>query len=116
MFGKTIGDFVAALGGTPVATAGSEQYGAYKRGKVDAGMTGVTAVVSRRLYEVTKHLTVTDHADVEFVVLINEGVWQGLANSERAVIAKARAAGGNRPPRQDGPTRGRGTRAASVAR
>ena len=89
MFGKTIGDFVAALGGTPVATAGSEQYGAYKRGKVDAGMTGVTAVVSRRLYEVTKHLTVTDHADVEFVVLINEGVWQGLANSERAVIAKA---------------------------
>ena len=56
---------------------------------VDAGMTGVTAVDSRKLYQVMDYLTVTNHADIEFIVLINEKVWQGLTADQQAVINTA---------------------------
>ena len=82
MFGKT-------LGGTAVETAGSEQRLAYFRGTVDAGMTGITAVVSRGLYEAMDHLTTVDIAPVEFVVLINESVWRGFTEAERSTITAA---------------------------
>ena len=54
-----------------------------------AGMTGVTAVDKRKLYQVMDYLTVTNHADIEFIVLINEKVWQGLTGDQQAVIGKA---------------------------
>lgn len=89
VFGKTLGEFVKSVGGAPALISGSEQFLAYQRGTVDAGMTGVTAVDARKLYQVMDYLTVTNHADIEFIVLINEKVWQGLSDSERAVIEKA---------------------------
>lgn len=89
VFGKTLGEFVKAVGGAPASVSGSEQFLAYQRGTVDAGMTGVTAVAARKLYQVMDYLTVTNHADVEFLVLINEKTWQGLADEERAIVTKA---------------------------
>jgi len=89
VFGKTIGDTVTALGGAPTLMSGSKQFLAYQRGTVDAGMTGVTAVQSRKLYQVMDHLTVTNHADVEFIVLINEKIWQGLSAKNQAIVTKA---------------------------
>jgi len=35
------------------------------------------------------NVTLTNHADIEFLVLINEKVWQGLTDKERAIITKA---------------------------
>jgi C4-dicarboxylate-binding protein DctP len=58
---------------------------------VDAGMTGLTTIPSRKLYEVMDHLTLTNHADVEFMVIINDKVWQGLNDAERGIMAKAAA-------------------------
>ena len=69
--------------------SGSKQFLAYQRGTVDAGMTGITAVKSRKLYEVMDYMTLTYNADIEFIVIINEKVWQGLSESERSVITKA---------------------------
>ncbi|MDH3314741.1 MAG: TRAP transporter substrate-binding protein DctP [Gammaproteobacteria bacterium] len=89
VFGKTIGDTVTALGGAPTLMSGSEQFVAYQRGTVDAGMTGVTAVKSRKLYQVMDFLTLTNHADIEFIVLINEKTWQSLSDKQREVITKA---------------------------
>lgn len=89
VFGKTLGEFVKSVGGAPASISGSEQFLAYQRGTVDAGMTGVTATVARKLYQVMDYLTVTNHADVEFVVLINEKTWQGLTDAQRAVMTKA---------------------------
>jgi C4-dicarboxylate-binding protein DctP len=91
VFGKTLGEFIKAVGGAPVLTSGSEQYVAYQRGTVDAGMTGVSGVKSRKLWQVMDHITVTNHADVEFLVLINEKVWQGLRpEHQEAITAAAR--------------------------
>jgi len=89
VFGKTLGKFVEAVGGAPTLMSGSKQFLAYQRGTVDAGMTGLTTIPSRKLYQVMDYVTLTNHADVEFVVLINEKVWQGLTDKQRAVISKA---------------------------
>jgi len=89
VFGKTIGDTVKVLGGAPVLMSGSKQFLAYQRGTVDAGMTGITAVKSRKLYEVMDYMTLTRHADIEFIVIINEKVWQGLGPADQKIIMTA---------------------------
>jgi len=89
VFGKTLGAFTEAAGGSPTLISGSEQYLAYQRGTVDIGMTGVSGVKSRKLWEVMDHITVTNHADIEFIVLINEKFWQGLPEETRKIIAAA---------------------------
>lgn len=90
-FGATISDMIEAVGGSPTIISGSEQFLAFQTGTVDAGMTGITTVPSRKLYEVTDHVTMTNHADIEFVVLINEKIWAGLTEKEREVITAAAA-------------------------
>ncbi len=86
VFGKTLGEFIKAVGGVPALISGSEQFLAYQRGTVDAGMTGVAGVKSRKLYEVMDWITVTNHADIEFVVVVNETFWQGLPADQRTAI------------------------------
>jgi C4-dicarboxylate-binding protein DctP len=89
VFGKTLGAFTEAAGGSPTLISGSEQYLAYQRGTVDIGMTGVSGVKSRKLWEVMDHITVTNHADIEFIVLVNEKFWQGLDEGTRKIISDA---------------------------
>ena len=89
VFGKTLGDFVEAAGGAPTLISGSEQYLAYQRGTVDVGMTGVSGVKSRKLWEVMDTITVTNHADIEFVVVVNNDWWNGLSDEHRAAIEEA---------------------------
>ena len=71
--------------------SGSEQYLAYQRGTVDVGMTGVSGVKSRKLYEVMDTITVTNHADIEFIVVTNTDWWNGLTDGQRAIISDAAA-------------------------
>ncbi len=89
VFGKTLGDFVTAAGGAPTLISGSEQYLAYQRGTVDIGMTGVSGVKSRKLWEVMDTITVTNHADIEFVVVVNTDWWNGLSSEIQADIRAA---------------------------
>ncbi|MGF1503475.1 MAG: TRAP transporter substrate-binding protein DctP [Paracoccaceae bacterium] len=89
VFGQTLGAFVTAAGGAPTLISGSEQYLAYQRGTVDIGMTGVSGVKSRKLWEVMDTITVTNHADIEFIVVVNTDWWQGLTDAERATIREA---------------------------
>lgn len=89
VFGKTLGDFVTAAGGAPTLISGSEQYLAYQRGTVDVGMTGVSGVKSRKLWEVMDTITVTNHADIEFVVVVNTDWWNGLSAEIQGQIRDA---------------------------
>ncbi len=89
VFGKTLGDFVTAAGGAPTLISGSEQYLAYQRGTVDIGMTGVSGVKSRKLWEVMDTITVTNHADIEFVVVVNTNWWNGLSSEIQGHIRAA---------------------------
>lgn len=92
VFSKTLGSLVEAAGGAATSISGSEQFLAYQRGTVDVGITGVTAVQKRKLFQVMNTLTATKSmVDIEFVVLINEKVWQGLTESQRQIIETAAA-------------------------
>ena len=69
--------------------SGSEQYLAYQRNTVDAGMTGVSGVKSRKLYQVMDTLTVTNHGDIEFVVVANDKWLKSLSQKQRDAITEA---------------------------
>ncbi len=87
-FGKALEQFVNHVGGAATNIGGSRQYLAYERGTVDGGMTGMQSVSERKLYQVMDHLTVTNHSNIEFVVLINERVWQQLDPTLQAIISR----------------------------
>jgi len=89
VFGKTLGSFIEAVGGSPTLISGSEQYLAYQRGTVDAGMTGVSGVKSRSLWQVMDTITVTNHADIEFIVVVNNDFWNGLPDKHKELITAA---------------------------
>lgn len=89
VFGKTLGDFAEAAGGAPTLISGSEQYLAYQRGTVDIGMTGVSGVKSRSLWDVMDTITVTNHADIEFIVVVNTAFWESLPQAHRDIITAA---------------------------
>lgn len=89
VFGKTLGNWVEAAGGAPTLISGSEQYLAYQRGTVDVGMTGVSGVKSRKLWEVMDTITVTNNADIEFIVVVNDKFWQALPTGHRELIQAA---------------------------
>jgi C4-dicarboxylate-binding protein DctP len=86
VFGKTLGAFVKASGGAPTLISGSEQYLAYQRGTVDVGMTGVSGVKSRKLFEVMDTITKTNHGDIEFIVVANSKWFNSLSNNHKKII------------------------------
>ncbi len=85
-FGKTLGDFVNSVGGAATIMSGSEQFVAYQRGTVDAGMTGVASFKSRKLDEVMNVITFTQHGHIYFPSVINEKVWQGLSADQKSAL------------------------------
>jgi len=89
VFGKTLGSFVSSLGGKPTMVSGSEQYLAYQRGTVDAGMTGVSGVKSRKLWQVMDTITVTNHADIEFLLVTNTKWFNSLNAKQKKAIQEA---------------------------
>lgn len=89
VFGKTLGNFMKAVGASPTLVSGSEQYLAYQRGTVDVGMTGVSGVKSRKLWEVMDTITVTNHADIEFIVVMNEKFWKKLPKKHQDIVTAA---------------------------
>ena len=89
VFGKTLGTFVKASGGAPTLISGSEQYLAYQRGTVDVGMTGVSGVKSRKLFEVMDTITKTNHGVIEFIVVANTKWFNSLSAKQKDVIIKS---------------------------
>jgi C4-dicarboxylate-binding protein DctP len=89
VFGENMVHFTKACGGVPMLISASKQYQAVKDGTVDLVMTGITGVDTRELWKVTDTITRTEHAALEFVVIINEKVWQSLPQSHRTAIAEA---------------------------
>ena len=89
VFGKTLGTFVKAAGGAPTLISGSEQYLAYQRGTVDVGMTGVSGVKSRKLFEVMDTITKTNHGVIEFIVVANTRWFNSLSSKQKDIIIKS---------------------------
>jgi C4-dicarboxylate-binding protein DctP len=88
VFGDNMATFTKYCGGVPMVISASKQNQAVKDGTVDMAMTGITGVDSRELWKVTDTITRTEHAALEFIVIINEKVWQSLSDAHKTIIGE----------------------------
>ena len=89
VFGDNMMTFTKYCGGVPLLISASKQKQALQDGTVDFVMTGITGVDGRELWKVSDTVTRTEHAALEFIVIINEKVWQSLGPKSQGVILEA---------------------------
>lgn len=82
---------LTAVGAAPASTSPTEVVGALQSGVLDAGLTDVSAAVSRRYYEVQKFGTVAPFFCVYTQVYVNPRFWDGLPAGARAALEAALA-------------------------
>ncbi|HYZ33696.1 MAG TPA: TRAP transporter substrate-binding protein DctP, partial [Crenalkalicoccus sp.] len=80
---------LAAAGAAPVAMPGPDVPQALQSGVLDAGLTDLSAAVSRRFYEIQKYGTVAPYFAVISHVYVNPRWWDGLPAPARAAIEAA---------------------------
>ena len=82
---------LVAAGAAPTAMPGPEVYQALQTGVIDAGLTDVSAALSRRYYEVQEFGTVAPLFSVFYHLYVNPDWWDGLTDAQRAAIEEASA-------------------------
>ena len=88
VFGETLGNQVLAAGGVPLAIPNSLQYFAYKHKKVDIGMTTIVDIKDKNIWEVMDTISLTNSANMQFLMIANNGWWNSLSPHLRALISK----------------------------
>ena len=85
-YSETSADIIQSLGASPTTMSSSEVYMAIKNGTIDGQSSGQTAILSRKIYEVAKYLTVTNNSYVEFLVSMNDNSWKKLTPEQQKII------------------------------
>ena len=88
---KLVDEGLIAVGAAPATMPGSEVYQALQTKVIDAGLTDVSAAVSRKFYEVQKFGTVTPFFAVYFHLYVNPAWWDKLPADTRRAIETAAA-------------------------
>ena len=88
-YGELPSETIKALGAAPVTMGAGEVYMALQRGTIDGQTSGTTAMYDRKMYEVTKYLTMTNHAFPEFVLSVNLKFWNTLSADQKKLIEEA---------------------------
>jgi C4-dicarboxylate-binding protein DctP len=78
-----------ALGAAPSAMSGSKVYQALSTGVIDAGLTDISATVSRKYYEVQDHITATPLFSVFFHGYVNPAWYDGLSAAQKTALQAA---------------------------
>ena len=85
-YGQIPAETIKALGASPVTMGSGEVYMAMQRGTIDGQTSGTTAMYDRKMYEVSKYLTMTNHAFCEFVLAVNSSAWDRLSEDQRQLM------------------------------
>lgn len=88
-YSKYSSETIKALGASTVTMGASEVYMGLQRGTIDGQSSGTTAMRDRKMYEVHKYLTVTNHASPEFIVAINEKSYNKLSADQKKALNEA---------------------------
>jgi len=78
-----------ALGANPVAMDPSELYLALQQGVVDGFEYPLPDLISFKLYEVAKFLSLDQHTTDFFIISTSNKTWAGMSADEQGMIAKA---------------------------
>jgi len=89
--GKLNEETIKALGGTPSFISSAEMYEALQRGITDGVSTGTTSMVSRKIYEVQKYLTISNDCMSVFPLAINLKSWEALPKDVQDVMLQVSA-------------------------
>nr|WP_184301837.1 TRAP transporter substrate-binding protein [Roseateles oligotrophus] len=86
---KVLDAQMRALGAIPQVMAFSELYQALQSGVVD-GTEGVPSnFYTQRVYEVQKHITLSNHGHLAYALIVNKKFWDGLPADIRAQLESA---------------------------
>lgn len=78
-----------ALGASPTPVAFNELYSALDQGVVDGQENPLPTIDSMKFYEVQKNVALTAHTYSPAVVLINDGVWEGISEENQKAVQSA---------------------------
>ncbi len=86
---KVLDAEMRALGAIPQVMAFSELYQALQSGVVD-GTEGVASnFYTQKIYEVQKHITLSNHGHLAYAVIVNKKFWDGLPADIRTALEGA---------------------------
>lgn len=86
---KVLDAQMRALGASPQVLAFSEVYQALQAGVVDGTENPPSNLYTQKIYEVQKHVTVSDHGYLGYAVIVNKKFWDGLPSDIRSALADA---------------------------
>jgi C4-dicarboxylate-binding protein DctP len=89
VYSETLADLVDQCGGRPNLLPVAKVHDALKDGTLDMAMAGLAALEARQLWKVADTVTRTEHAPVEYLLIVNEKTWQSLSPSHQTIIAEA---------------------------
>ncbi len=88
--GSKIADqYFRELGSIPQIMAFSEVYQALQTGVVDGCENTPSNYLTQKFHEVQKHITVSNHAHLQYAVIVNSKFWNGLPADIRGQLTKA---------------------------
>lgn len=77
------------LRATTISIPFNQVYRSMESGKVDAGENTISNLYSKKLYQVQKYLTLSNHAYLGYGVLMNKSFWEKLPQIQRKAITEA---------------------------
>ncbi len=80
---------IRALGGIPQVMSFSEVYQALQTGVVDGTENPPSNMYTQKMYEVQKHMIMSDHGVIEYAVITNKKFWDGLPADIRAALTES---------------------------
>lgn len=78
-----------SFGAIPTSMAASEQFTALQQGTIDACENAVSNCLNNGFYEVTKHITYTNHAFVYIVVSMSDHAWNKIPEDLLPTVLEA---------------------------
>ena len=88
---KVADQYFRKLGAIPQILAFSEVYQALQTGVVDGCENTPSNYLTQKFHEVQKHITVGEHAHLQYTVIVNAKFWAGLPADLRGLLEKAMA-------------------------
>ncbi|GEC90522.1 DctP family TRAP transporter solute-binding subunit [Brevibacillus brevis] len=73
----------------PVGSSFNELYSMLAAGKVDGEENTISNVYTKRLYQVQKHMTISNHSYLGYAVVINKTFWNSLPADIQQAISEA---------------------------
>ncbi len=86
---KVLEEQMRALSALPQVMAFSEVYQALQTGVVDGTENPISNLYTQKMFEVQKHLSLTEHGYLGYAVVVNKKFWEGLPADVRTQLTAA---------------------------